>query len=126
MEPIYLLSLASRKSSWLAARQTTVASNIANANTPGYKAKDLAAFSEVLNKTQLNLVSTNSAHLAPNGPGPLDQAKDATGAWDVTETGNSVGLEEELLKAGQVNGEYSLTTNIVKSFHSMLMSVVKE
>ena len=126
MEPIYLLSLASRKSSWLAARQTTVASNIANANTPGYKAKDLAAFSEVLNKTQLSLASTNPSHLAPSGAGPLDEAKTATGAWDVSESGNSVGLEEELLKAGQVNSEYSLTTNIVKSFHSMLMSVVKE
>ena len=126
MEPIYLLSLASRKSSWLAARQTTVASNISNADTPGYKAKDLAAFSEVLNKTQLSLVSTNSSHLAPNGAGPLDDARAATGSWEVAESGNTVGLEEELLKAGEVSRDYSLTTNIVKSFHSMLMSVVKE
>ncbi len=126
MEPIYLLSLASRKSSWLAARQATVASNISNANTPGYRAKDLAAFSDVLNKTQLTLASTSAGHLAPNGPGPLDEAKTATGAWDVTESGNSVGLEQELLKAGEVNADYSLATSIVKSFHSMLMSVVKE
>lgn len=126
MEPIYLLDLASRKSGWLAARQATVASNIANANTPGYKAKDVAAFSEVLNTTRLSLVSTNSGHLQVDGPNAIDEARPTSGAWDVTETGNSVGVEEELLKAGEVNRDYSLTTNIIKSFHSMLMSVVKE
>ena len=126
MEPIYLIDLASRKSGWLAARQATVASNISNANTPGYKAKDLAAFSEVLNQTHLTLASTNPAHIAPDGPDGLGDTKTATGSWDVTESGNSVGLEEELLKAGEVNRDYSMTTNIVKSFHAMLMSVVKE
>jgi flagellar basal-body rod protein FlgB len=126
MEPIYLLTLASRKSGWLAARQATVASNISNANTPGYKAKDLAAFSEVLNKTQMTLASTNAAHLTPDNPDSVDETQAATGNWEVTETGNSVGIEEELMKANSVNADYELTTNIVKSFHAMLMSVVKE
>jgi flagellar basal-body rod protein FlgB len=125
MEPIYLLSLASRKSSWLAARQETVASNISNANTPGYKAKDVTPFAQVLNTTQLSMISTNPNHIAPAGGTDIDGAQETKGAWDVTETGNSVGLEEELLKAGDVNRDYSLTTNVVKSFHSMLMSVVK-
>ena len=126
MEPIHLLDLASRKSGWLAARQATVASNIANANTPGYKAKDVAAFSDVMNTTRLSLVSTNAGHLQLDGPNAVDEARASSGAWDVSETGNSVGIEEELLKAGEVNRDYALTTNIIKSFHSMLMSVVKE
>jgi len=126
MEPIYLLSLASRKSGWLAARQATVASNISNVNTPGYRAKDLAAFSEVLNKTQMSLASTNVGHITPDNPDAVDEAKSATGNWEVTETGNSVGREEEFMKANTISGDYELTTNIVKSFHTMLMSVVKE
>jgi flagellar basal-body rod protein FlgB len=126
MEPIYLLSLASRKSEWLAARQATVASNIANANTPGYKAKDLAAFADVLNQTQLSLSYTNPNHLTPGGSSSIDPVKEQKDSWEVSESGNSVGLEEELLKAGEVNRDYSLTTNIVKSFHSMLMAAVKE
>jgi flagellar basal-body rod protein FlgB len=126
MEPIYLLSLASRKSGWLAARQATVASNISNANTPGYKAKDLEAFSEVLNKTQMTLASTNVGHITPDTTEGVDEVQPATGNWEVTETGNSVGLEEELMKANSINSDYELTTNIVKSFHAMLMSVVKE
>lgn len=126
MEPIYLLSLASRKSEWLAARQATVAANISNVNTPGYRAKDLAAFSEVLNKTQMTLASTSAGHITPTDLDNAGETKNATGNWEITESGNSVGIEEELMKSSSVNADYELTTNIVKSFHAMLMSVVKE
>lgn len=127
MEPIFLLDLASRKTAWLAARQATVAQNIANANTPGYKAKDVAAFSDVMAQTRLDMVATNAGHLSFGGAGEVgatgqrEQAED----FDVTESGNSVGLEQEMAKAGAVNREYALTTNLVKSFHSMLMAALK-
>ena len=43
----------------------------------------------------------------------------------MTESGNSVSLEQELIKAGDVNRAYSLNTNLVKAFHGMLMSAAK-
>ena len=36
MEPIHLFDLASQQARWLTVRQATVASNVSNANTPGY------------------------------------------------------------------------------------------
>jgi len=42
--PVFLASLASSQASWLAARQTTIASNVANANTPGYQVRDVTPF----------------------------------------------------------------------------------
>ena len=36
MNPIQLFELASRQAEWLSVRQQVVATNIANANTPGY------------------------------------------------------------------------------------------
>lgn len=127
MESIPLLDLASRKSAWLAARQATVAGNVANANTPGYHARDVAPFADVLARTQLELSSTSGAHLTLGGgggsAGTVDGAAD--GGFDVSETGNSVGLETEMLKAGEVNRDYALTSNIVRSFHSMLMASLK-
>ena len=124
MEPIQLLDLAARKSVWLAARQATLASNVANANTPGYHAKDIAPFADVLAKTQLELSSTSGAHLtlANTGAGTSEEAN----AFDVSETGNSVGVESEMIKAGEVNRDYATTTNIVKTFHAMLMASLKE
>lgn len=128
MEPIQLYDLAARKSTWLAARQAMLAGNVANANTPGYHAKDIAPFADVLAKTQLELASTSGAHLTLAGTGTAGGApgSDEANAFDVSETGNSVGVEGEMMKAGEVNRDYAMTTNIVKTFHAMLMASLKE
>jgi flagellar basal-body rod protein FlgB len=127
MEPINLFDLASRKSAWLAARQATVAANVANVNTPGYVAKDVSAFNDVLAKTRLEMASTDVAHIGLGGSANAGETVSAseTDNFDVTESGNSVGLEQEMIKAGDVNREFALTTNIVKSFHAMLMASLK-
>lgn len=128
MEPIQLFDLAARKSAWLAARQATLAGNVANANTPGYHAKDIAPFADVLAKTQLELSSTSGGHLslASTGGAGSGGTREEANAFDVSESGNSVGVEGEMLKAGEVNRDYAMTTNIVKTFHAMLMASLKE
>ena len=128
MDSVFLIDLASRKSAYLAARQAMLASNIANVNTPGFKAKDLVNFTDVLSQTNLQLVSTDPGHLAV---GNISAAGDANpveqdGGFDVTESGNTVGIEQQLMKTGEVNRDYALTTNIVKSFHAMLMASLRE
>jgi flagellar basal-body rod protein FlgB len=46
-------------------------------------------------------------------------------SWSTVHSGNSVSIEQEMLKAGDVSRSYSLNTNLVKSFHRMLMTVTK-
>jgi flagellar basal-body rod protein FlgB len=125
MEPIYLFDLAASQARWLAVRQATVAENIANANTPGYSAKDVAPFSEIYQQTQLQLVSTNPAHMTND---PLDlsamDGKDEQ-AWEITPSGNTVSMEREMLKANEVNRDYSMNTAIVKAFNQMLSLSLK-
>ena len=126
MEPIYLFDLASQESRWLAARQVTIAENTANANTPGYKAQDITPFADVLDNTQVGLTTTNPLHIAL---GPEDLAAPAfkdEDAWEVTLTGNSVSLEQEMIKASDVNSAYSLNTSIIKAFNNMFMASVKD
>lgn len=126
MEPIPLLSLASRKSAWLATRQTTVADNIANMNTPGYRQKDVAPFSDVMAQTNLQMASTDPGHLPVEGVSTIDATRtDEDGGFEVTESGNTVGMEGQLAKAGEVARDYALTTNIVRSFHNLLMASLK-
>ena len=127
MEPIPLLSLASRKSAWLAVRQTTVADNIANMNTPGYKQKDVAPFSDVMAQATLQMASTDAGHLPVTDADAIEPTKtDEDGGFEVTESGNTVGLEGQLSKAGEVARDYALTTNIMRSFHNLLMASLKE
>jgi flagellar basal-body rod protein FlgB len=123
--PVYLFELASRHAEWLSTRQATIASNIANADTPAYKARDVEPFTEVLEQTQLAMATTAARHLV-SGASPAEAAGMADGAsWAVKDSGNSVTLEAELLKAGEVNRGFSLNTAIQKSFYQMLMMSVK-
>ncbi len=125
MSPIYLLQLASQQAQWLSARQRTTATNIANANTPGYTAMDIQPFSDVLDKTQITMVATNSAHLLPEGNDFTATRSAETDSWETTYSGNSVSLEQELMKEGDINRTFTLNANIKRAFHQMLMLSAK-
>lgn len=125
MGPIHLFDLAAQQTRWLSVSQSVIANNVANANTPGYEAQSVRPFSEVLDKTQMQLASTDPQHLglSPTAPGAVTTADEDS--WETTVSGNSVSLEQEMIKAGDVRRDFSLNTNIVRAFHGMLMSAVK-
>jgi flagellar basal-body rod protein FlgB len=120
VQSVQLFELAAQQAKWLAARQSAVAGNIANANTPGYGAVDIAPFEEVLKNSATRVSATSPGHIAIGGVtadySPRIQAPDSSSASD-----NSVKLEDELIKAGEVRRAYELNTAIVKAFHRMIM-----
>ena len=123
MRPIHLFDITSQHNQWLANRQSLIASNIANANTTGYKAVDLKPFEEILNATKLEMTATTPGHMLPDPPTSAASAdKRAGSTWDIVHSGNSVTLEKELMKAGEVNGAYSLNTSVLKSFERMMLT----
>ena len=125
MQPLALFSLASQEAGWLSTRQATIASNVANANTPGYRAQDVQPFSAVLSHLQLPLATTAPGHIRPASlAGDRTKVKTSE-SWDVVHSGNSVNLEQEMMKAGEVNRAHALNVNVVRSFHQMLMNAVK-
>ena len=64
---MYLFDVASRHMTWLTERQLVTAGNIANADTPGYKARELNSFESHLNAPQLQLVTTSPLHISLSG-----------------------------------------------------------
>ena len=117
-----LFNIVSRHNTWLAVRQTTVASNIANANTPGYRAQDVQPFEMAVEQAKLALSATQPGHLSAGPPDVPAVETRREDPWEVTHSGNNVGLEQELLKAGEVNRAYRLNTSIAKAFHRMIMT----
>ena len=57
--PLYLFELASSQARWLELRQSTIATNVANANTPGFKARDVEPFNKVLDGMPVRLATTS-------------------------------------------------------------------
>ncbi|MEP9368247.1 flagellar basal body rod protein FlgB [Xanthobacter sp. VNH20] len=125
MEPLFLFSLASRHAQWASVRQAAISGNIANANTPGFKAADVEPFTAVLDKTHLSMNLTSARHMdVANAGAPTTKVSKAEG-WDVNHSGNTVSLEQEMLKADEVNRAFSLNTNVVRSFQRMMLASVK-
>ena len=125
MQPVYLFDLAFQRSQWLSVRQTAVAENIANVNTPNYRERDVVPFEATLEQTELQMVATNPGHLSLDTSPVRASALHAARSWDITSHGNDVSMESELIKAGEVSRDYSLNVSIVKSFHRMWMASVK-
>ncbi|WP_061932110.1 flagellar basal body rod protein FlgB [Aureimonas sp. AU22] len=125
MSEFYLFGLSSRRAEWLSARQAVVAENVANANTPTYRAKDVTPFSEVLETTSLQMAGSNPSHLVASAGREFGTDETKQTPWDVTHSGNSVSLEQEMLKAGEVSRDFALSTSVAKSFQRMYLSTLK-
>ncbi|KQO51590.1 flagellar basal body rod protein FlgB [Methylobacterium sp. Leaf85] len=127
MTGVYLFDLASQQARYLAVRQATIASNVANVNTPDYKARDVVPFADVMARTAATsgMTMTTSTHMSSSeGAIPIKPVK-ADDAWDALVTSSSVSLEQEMLKAGQVSREHNLNMGIVKVFDRMLRAAVR-
>jgi flagellar basal-body rod protein FlgB len=98
-----LFSTLRERLSWHEARQRVLAENVANADTPGFRARDLAPFQPAAARSAPmapGLARTNPQHL---GPSARDAAPDPNrrGPFEIRPQGNAVTLEEEMMKVAQ-------------------------
>ncbi|THD49332.1 MAG: flagellar basal body rod protein FlgB [Bradyrhizobium sp.] len=121
----YVLQLAAQRTHWLSARDQLIATNVANANTPNFKATDLQPFSAILNSSEISMISTNPAHLTPGADDLSDARAVENDSSESTLSGNTVHVEDEMMKLSEVNRDYALTTNIKRVIHQMMMAVLK-
>ncbi|TGS51823.1 flagellar basal body rod protein FlgB, partial [Mesorhizobium sp. M3A.F.Ca.ET.201.01.1.1] len=98
----------------LAVRQSAIASNIANANTPGYTANDVEPFEKVLDRTAVTLKATEAGHLGAEATNAGFNVKPEEATGSIMPSKNTVVLEDELMKAGEVRRSFELNTAIVK------------
>ena len=122
---IYLFQVASQKAAWLSARETAVASNVANANTPGYRALDVQPFSAVLDTSPIAMATTNPRDMTQSAP-LLDSLREIeTDPAEETLSGNNVNIEQQMINLGVVSRDFSMTGNIRRAFHQLILSALK-
>ncbi|MBL0370674.1 flagellar basal body rod protein FlgB [Rhizobium sp. KVB221] len=126
MQPIQLFELASKQAEWLTVRQSVVSGNIANANTPGFRAKDVTSFDQIMKSTDIPMRATNPLHFAetPTETYVVESEVDKGAASQLS--GNSVDLADELMKSGSVKRDYDLNTSVVKAFNKMMLMTVRK
>ncbi|MBO6718568.1 MAG: flagellar basal body rod protein FlgB [Rhizobiaceae bacterium] len=121
MQAVNLFELAARQAQWLAVRQSAISGNIANANTPGFRAMDVEPFENLVAGKQVVMASTHPSHLGAGTSQASFGVKEVDPKTPILPSGNSVELEQEMIKAGEIRRQFELNTGVVKAFHRMLM-----
>lgn len=102
-----------QRMNFLVQRQGIVASNIANANTPGYISKDLLADPTGSSKpaNSFNMAMTRAMHMN-NGNAPAMAGTVKEDTRFIQHNGNSVRLDEEMLKMTDTQLNYRMMTEL--------------
>jgi flagellar basal-body rod protein FlgB len=111
----------------LSQRQQIVSSNIANIDTPGYKAQDIsfhATIQELLDEADTDLRTDRPGHVQGRLLGPSHlQAFEVPGLESKADE-NNVNLEQELLKMYDTSFGYSMMTEMLKGkFRTLAVSI---
>jgi flagellar basal-body rod protein FlgB len=121
MDPtkIGLFDLAEKRLVWTAQRQSVLASNIANANTPGFQARDVQSFADVLaGQGSAAPVRTQPGHMAGTvATGLASLTKDPPKARALD--GNTVAVDQQLTKVADTETTQSLVTSVWKKYMGM-------
>ena len=119
-----LFQAVKKRLSWLGQRQEVLSQNIANADTPGYRARDLKTydFREIVRREvqQINMTVTSPNQMS----GQRKRLRDFTEAetkipYETRPDGNSVVLEEQMVKIGEAGLKHHLTTELYRKHMSL-------
>ncbi len=117
-----VFSLANQDMKYLTERQKILAGNVANANTPGYLAKDLKKpkFSDELNSA-LQMTVTNEKHFTGLGGSSLSaRVYTPKPTQPLTIDGNGVVLEDQLNEISKDKGEYTRVMTLYNTYKNMI------
>lgn len=108
-----------QKMDWLAQRHTVLAENVANADTPGYRSRDLKPldFRAMVKETpRVNMVATAESHLTGTRREPefrVNQER-VKNAYEISINQNGVSLEQQLTRVSQNQADFRLASGLYR------------
>lgn len=119
-----LLKLTERRMAWLETRQRVLASNIANADTPGYQPRDVRSFASALAGASggSRMAATDPRHLAARNDPAL--ARPDRSATDRAPNGNAVSLDREALKVAETDSAHAFAATLHRRYLGMVRTAL--
>lgn len=127
LENLTLFAMAQKSMDWLSRRQEVLSENVANANTANYQAKDLTPlnFKNLLTKDEaVRATVTNPMHISPEVQQASFETQKERRPEESKPNGNSVLIEEQMEKIGDVKGKYELAINLFTKNLTMLKTAI--
>lgn len=124
-----VLSALKIKMGWHQTRQNVLAENVANADTPGYRARELRPpdFSTLLNdgpSTGPAMMRTNNLHIGGTVSGLSSFRIDDSGDYEVSPSGNAVNLEDQMMNVAENQMDFQLVTNLYSRSLGLLRTAI--
>jgi flagellar basal-body rod protein FlgB len=111
---IPILSALRTKMHWGQERQRVLSENIANADSPNFRPRDLTPIKPnqiaTAQMPQVAMARTDSAHIA--GSIPTDTFAGKQTGYEIRPAGNSVVLEDEMMKVAATQMDYQAATSL--------------
>ena len=123
-----LLSMLRERMTWLNQRQDLLSQNVANADTPGYVAKDLKAldFDKALRQAGSGgaMMTTNSRHIALS-PGRASKFEEHDAPDQASNpNGNAVSLEMEMIKVSDTQAQFQAAANLYAKAMTLMKTAI--
>lgn len=131
-----LFRLMQRKMNWLTQRQEVLSENVANADSPNYRARDVVPFDfksavrDINRVKKLGLAETQPAHITNGGGGPdhashwlVRDIKDRK-AYETSPSRNGVVLEDQMSKVTQTATDYQMITNLYRKQVNLIKTAI--
>lgn len=131
MGDLKMFSMLRSKMHWHQTRQRVLAENVANADTPSYRARDLTAFStkkrlQVAASEGLSTSQTHGNHLS----GKTSIVRDAFNSkkvdgFEITPEGNAVVLEEQMMKVTANQMDYQAVSTLYSKGMGLIKTAIR-
>jgi flagellar basal-body rod protein FlgB len=117
-ESLEISKMARALASYSGARLGVIAQNVANADTPGYKAQDLPDFETTWREAGgEGMKATRPGHL--HGGGEAAAPMPIRLGGQASPDGNTVSLQSEMLRAAQVRQDHEMALAVSKNTSSI-------
>ncbi len=124
LDSLDIMRLARGLAAHAGERQSVIAKNIANADTPGFKAQDLAPFQAEMVAQSTRMKATRAGHIGAGESLSADARLMDVGVED-SPNGNSVSLETEMLRAVDARRSHDLALTVYRNSLDILRSAVR-
>lgn len=126
MHEIDILNMANGLAAHAGRRQAVIAENVAHADTPGYRAKDLVPFSETWDRSSFFPAhATRAGHAGFGSDLPAPAAERFVTALGASSpNGNTVSLEDQMVRAGETKLDHDMALSVWRSALGMLRSAL--
>ena len=111
-----ILKLASALAAHSSGRQQVITENIAHADTPGYRARDIADFTTTLDSNPggapFAARTTRPGHISFGADPHGFEAEEITALGAETPNGNTVSLEDQMVRAAEVRQSHDMAVGV--------------